>query len=198
MNLSIVFEQLLQVIFPKRSTAQLVETIVALEPKPRTVETAAGVVTYLFDYRDQAARALITEAKFHHHDTAIRLLGSAVRSYLADPGEHLILPIPLSPQRQRARGYNQTTAILNAARLHHRTDGLRRTNGRPQTNLSRGEAVTSQDGVFSVSQTHQHLLTGSSLILFDDVVTTGATLSAAKAALLPHSPAAIHCVALAH
>jgi predicted amidophosphoribosyltransferase len=42
------------------------------------------------------------------------------------------------------------------------------------------------------------LISGKDIVILDDVTTTGATLHAAKAALLPHGAASITLIALAH
>ncbi len=198
MHLSIIFEQLLATIFPRRETSKVLHTIVSLDPTPRSATTLAGVVTYLFDYRDPVTRALITEAKFHHNALAYKLLGAALRSYVLSLEPNLIIPIPLARRRARQRGYNQTVEILRAARVPYHEQILTRRYRPPQTSLDKAERQTNQIGVFHVPSSYVPSVTGATILLVDDVVTTGATLRAAKAALLPHSPATIHCVALAH
>jgi predicted amidophosphoribosyltransferase len=112
-----------------------------------------------------------------------------------------IIPIPLSPARLRARGYNQVLEILQANPLDPKytilTNVLVRTrNTRPQTELARSERLTNMHDVFGV--VHGESIAGKHILLVDDVTTTGTTLKTAKAALLPYAPASITCLALAH
>ena len=67
---------------------------------------------------------------------------------------------------------------------------------RPQTELARNERISNMRKAFIIKQPQQ--IVGKHIVLLDDVTTTGATLHAAKAALLLHHPASVTCIALAH
>ena len=96
-----------------------------------------------------------------------------------------VLPVPLHPDRRRQRGFNQ--ADLLARELRRRL-GL----GRPPGELVRTRATPPQVGhdrlwrlenVRGAFEWHGGDLAGRSLLLIDDVATTGATLDACAAAL---------------
>jgi ComF family protein len=160
-------------------------------------------VRVLGTYTDSRIRALVHEAKFHQNRRAYVLLGNLLTQYFntrTTPVD-IVLPVPLSSSRMRSRGYNQVEQVLLHAILPHhaviRTDILKRKiHTRPQTELTRKERLVNVRDAFDVA--HENDITGKHIILIDDVLTTGATLHAAKAALLQHSPASVTCVALAH
>lgn len=94
-----------------------------------------------------------------------------------------IIPVPLAPQRQRARGFNQSTeiarAMVHSLRQQHvdvgrvRTDLLRRTrHAPPQHSLDLRARRRNLRGAFDVCAP----FTGQSVWVVDDVMTTGSTL----------------------
>jgi ComF family protein len=111
--------------------------------------------------------------------------------------------VPLSHKRKKERGYNQVELVAQractktSARLEkHILLKVRHTP--PQTTLSKSERLKNVVGAFGIHDHTAEKISGKHIILLDDVTTTGATLHAAKAALLPHSPASVTCLALAH
>lgn len=204
--MQLFFKTILNLIFPPSAEARLVVKMV----HDGTIHSLISVQHYrgivvLSQFKNPLVRALIHEAKFHRNDDAFALLAEMVAFYLASlppSAETVILPIPLSPQRLRERGYNQVTEVARRALVrkpHFLLDEdtlVRTANTKPQTALARGERLTNVHSAFSVLGGNQ--LTGKHLIIFDDVVTTGATLEAATAAVLPYKPASILRLAIAH
>ncbi|MDP2872887.1 MAG: phosphoribosyltransferase family protein [Bacillota bacterium] len=102
----------------------------------------------------------------------------------------LVAPVPLHPQRLRARGYNQAALLAHAMGqsmgLKIREDLLVRLDaGRPQAGLSRADRLRLLDGAFSLGSSRAgQILRGKDVLLVDDVLTTGATLEACAECLL--------------
>ena len=101
----------------------------------------------------------------------------------------LILPVPLHPRRLRSRRFNQ--AALLAAELARRSnrpwlpDGLTRARAtQPLGELSAAERRRSVSGAFALKPSAQAQLAGRSVLLIDDVLTSGATVSACARLLL--------------
>lgn len=92
----------------------------------------------------------------------------------------LVVPVPLHPTRRRERGYDQAhilaQTVAKSLDLPCAPQGLRRT--RPtsqQATLDVGDRLRNVAGAFEGSR----LVEGESILLIDDVLTTGATLESA-------------------
>jgi len=98
----------------------------------------------------------------------------------------MVVAVPLHPQRQKERGYNQSHLLAmefgRATGIPVAKDALRRTRHTlPQVTLTAAERWQNVQGAF---QGEPSALAGKSVLLIDDVCTTGATLEAcARAAL---------------
>jgi ComF family protein len=102
----------------------------------------------------------------------------------------LMLPMPLSAERLKSRGFNQAWEL--ACALHACAGSaatldahllLRVKNTRPQTELQREARLANVKGAFQVDPLRQPLLTGRRVLLVDDVMTSGASLFTAATVL---------------
>ena len=110
-------------------------------------------------------------------------------------GPSVLIPIPLAPKRLRERGYNQSEMLARALarqwRIPVARDVLvRARETRTQTALTPGTRLANVAGAFGTRNAQRGAgnssafrLQGSTLILVDDVFTTGATLAEAARAL---------------
>ncbi|HEV2669611.1 MAG TPA: ComF family protein [Gemmatimonadales bacterium] len=113
-------------------------------------------------------------------------------------GPSALVPIPLATKRLRERGYNQSAVLARALAREWRipvlVDVLVRTRDTPtQTALTPETRLANVAGAFSATrETHR-----ATLVLIDDVFTTGATLAEAARALAQSGATTIHGVTFA-
>jgi ComF family protein len=199
-----VLTYIIDSIFPPSAEALLVRTMRPDDSRTLYQLTHQKKYVSLSSYHDPRIRALIHEAKFHNNTHACAILGALVAHYiLLHMHEYdYIVPIPLSPARIRARGYNQVECILrtlnpSSLSIPIQTRLLTRTrNTAPQTSLAREARLHNIRGAFTCTQ--PELVRNARILLIDDVLTTGATLHEAAGTLELHSPMRVTCLALAH
>ncbi|HEX5757774.1 MAG TPA: phosphoribosyltransferase family protein [Thermoanaerobaculia bacterium] len=150
--------------------------------------------------------AVVRGLKFGRLDYLGEHLAAALAAALAEelaatlPPGALVTAVPLHWRRRLARGYNQAERITRplAARLGLPCRALlrRRRATPPQSGLPRGERLANLRRAFAPRWGATAAVRGRSILLVDDVATTGATLEAAAAALKTAGAAAvIACVA---
>lgn len=98
----------------------------------------------------------------------------------------VLLPVPLSAARQRARGYNQAWELARrvgpALEVPVQARWVERVLDTPhQTGLPRAERLLNLRGAFAVTAAGRAGLAGRRVAILDDVMTTGATLDALAA-----------------
>lgn len=98
----------------------------------------------------------------------------------------LIVPVPLHPEKERVRGYNQAEMIAlglsEATSLPVSTGHLIRVISNPaQTKRAKTQRWENVKGIFDIPDSAP--LDGKHLLLVDDVITTGSTIEACGVAL---------------
>ena len=199
-----IFVRYLDVLFPLRSCLRIIEKEDVMHFARHYLLQKTPTYIYLSNYSDTSIKAAITANKFYNSKKAAVLLSSLLDTWFQSSPQikTAFVPIPLSSKRQRKRGYNQVTRIIES------TEGtsrlilnllIRSKNTLPQTSLSREKRLQNMEAAFSY--TKQSIDSSiERIVIIDDVVTTGATMRAAYQALAPHIPkhCSLICLAIAH
>lgn len=166
---------------------------------PPPFERARAVARY-----DGLMRKLIHDFKFNDTHDARRLFGRWLSQTAPEliKAADCIVPVPLARLRLLSRRYNQ--AQILAAELSRQSVkpclplALVRTRSTArQIGLTRRERERNVSGAFAVAPGAIAQIAGKSVLLIDDVMTTGATVSAATKALKKAGAARVDVLALA-
>jgi len=150
-------------------------------------------------------RDLILRMKKYEGESLAEQVGTlwakAAESQLRDLKAQLVLPVPLHWRRHWQRGYNQSEtlawAIARQLGLPCRPRWLVRTrNNRSQTEEPPSARRENVRGIFRASP--RPALRGQTILLIDDVLTTGSTASEAARALRQAGAARVVVAVLAH
>lgn len=125
------------------------------------------------------------------------LAALAVRSGPSASSVDVVLPVPLHVKRLRERGFNQAGILARFVAkdlgVPVRMDVLLRTGwSRPQTRLSRAERLENVRHAFEVRE--PGAVEGRSILLVDDVFTTGTTLGECADVLRSAGAREVHAV----
>lgn len=125
-----------------------------------------------------------------HQGLARRLAGLMAEVSRTEPLFSMVdlaLPVPLSGEKLRHRGFNQAALLAKevGALLQIPVDGrslVKSFETSPQAGLPRSARESNLEGAFKV--TNADKVQGKNILIIDDVFTTGSTMSAAAAALI--------------
>lgn len=175
----------------------------------------------LFSYHDKIIKHSIWEIKYHGHFVVANAFGKrlaeAATKLLQNANNHnrseiIIVPIPPSAVGKKKRGYNQAyiiaRALLDNFKLPDRAAATTKlmnnilekikVTQKQATLNDRSVRLKNMDGAFGISEKHTSLVEGKTIVLVDDVTTTGATLFDARRALYEAGAHEVVAVTIAH
>jgi len=140
---------------------------------------------------DELGRRLVLNFKFGDRLDAVPVLARTMVQAGGEvlDGADVLVPVPLHRRRLFSRRFNQSALLARKiADLTHMpldVSALRRVRNTPhQTGLSRPARQRNMAGAFAVLAGSKEILSGKTVVLIDDVRTTGVTLHAAARVLL--------------
>jgi ComF family protein len=212
-----MFQQLLDIIFPRRCFAcHAVGRYFCPECSAALARAGSNELGHLaaFDYDQPAIKKAIWKLKYSGITSLADELGALLAEHLLEEMTELalyagrervlVVPVPLSRARRRARGYNQSALLARALvrrvpdKLEYRDDLIFKIKDTPaQVSLSRrADRLSNLRGAFRATQLQ--LIAGRAVLIIDDVITTGATLSEMAKTLKTAGADPILTAALAH
>lgn len=171
--------------------------------RSEAVPFAAARAMALFEGR---LRSAIHRLKFEGRMELGPILGDLLAGFvcgvpaLADPD--IVVPVPMHRIRLSERGYNHATLLAQPVAEALRapfTEGvlMRVTATAPQTGLRRDERHANVRGAFGLLSAGADIVRGRSILLIDDVLTSGATVAECARVLLASGAAVVRVATLA-
>ena len=151
----------------------------------------AAACSEFYFAKESLIQHLVHQLKYKSNQAIGIYLGELMGKSMKDSNRfnHIdgLIPLPLYPDKEKLRGYNQAAVICNGMSavmdVPVLNDVLKRQRyTETQTKKHRTERWENVADSFVLN--NEHLLKGKKLILVDDVVTTGATLEASGNTLL--------------
>ncbi|MFA6338452.1 MAG: phosphoribosyltransferase family protein [Candidatus Paceibacterota bacterium] len=208
---------LLDFILPKKEQIKYLELLTQDEFYEKTAKAdrlGLGRQTFpIFDYRDSLVKNAIWEIKYRKNEKIIKLIGKILSdeltailgdlSLFSNFNYPILIPIPLSKNRERQRGFNQCELIAkvickNSVGIFFEKDILIKIKDtKPQTSFSdRKSRLENLKDCFEIIDVQK--IKNQNIILLDDVTTTGATLNEAKKCLLNSGAKKVIAITIAH
>jgi len=192
----VMLEVLLDFLFPPTEHERIVAHGTVLRAIPlRSHRSGTVPILSCIPDSNMLAHACVRTLKRTQNKKAARLLAALLADVLTEECADIrqydvrtlaIVPMPLSKQKQRRRGFNQVAFVCSFLPEHLRTlvDASLLAQPLPtrdQRSLSRSKRTDNVRGVFAVPSTKR--VRDMHIMLIDDVTTTGATLTEATRTL---------------
>lgn len=153
---------------------------------------------------DDASRALVLKLKYHDQTQ----LAAVYDTWLVKAGRELItesdaiVPVPLYYWRFVGRRYNQSALLAQTlsqkSGIRTIPDALMRTRATlSQSGLSRKQREDNVKGAFTINPKFRDAVKGKTILLIDDVMTTGVTLNECTKALVKAGAMRVNVLTLA-
>lgn len=202
---------IINILFPKTDREKRLESLdlEMLVQRIKIKKTHQSIIG-IFPYSDRYVKDALLLLKTQRNERLINLLAKVVQDCLLEElaelaffenfSEPIVIPIPLSPGRLAERGFNQT-ALLAAAvaknQMSYFDNILKKSREtKKQSTLTKKDRTINVAGSFFVS--NPKAINKKSVILFDDVTTTGSTLLEARRTLLKSGAKKVLCFSVAY
>ena len=158
---------------------------------------------HIFQYKE-IVRKLIIQYKFNNksylYKTFCEFIVKNKKAFDFIKSYDIIIPVPIHKKRMRERGYNQSELIskelASMCDLAIYTNVLTKVkNNKPQSTLDQKEREENTKNVYKLINSEK--IYNKKVLIFDDVFTTGATISACVREIEKASPSKIGVLTLA-
>lgn len=205
------------IIFPASSQIIFLENASATElnskiERPKELATGSEAI---FSYHHPLTKTAIWAVKYQGNRQILKNLAGPLYENILDhiTNDHalghtdrqLLIPIPMSSQKQRTRGYNQCAWLAEelykldrGTSLELRTDILYKIRHTEAQSHLKHKKLRLTNLAQSFAVLNPQPLLGRRVILLDDVITTGATTETCRQLLLQAGASTVMVFALAH
>ncbi|MDR1591334.1 MAG: ComF family protein [Prevotellaceae bacterium] len=149
-----------------------------------------GVTAFYYYNQESPFQNIIHKLKYRQGKHIGYIMGQYAAAELADSVRFAhfdaLVPVPLHPNKLKRRGYNQSAVIAEGLSAFMKipvdeTNLYRKIENPTQTKKTAIERWKNTEGIFAVH--HPEAYTDKRLLLIDDVLTTGATITACLQAI---------------
>lgn len=156
----------------------------------------------LYKYNDPLKK-IIEEIKFNKNKSFLQFIETALlklRNYFKD--SDLIIPVPINPERLKERGFNQAELFIGKIacllQIPIRNDIVyRKYNTLQSFNLNPEQRKEQAEKAFGIWPEKIPEITGKRILIFDDIITTGATVKELANVLETANPKTLKAIGLA-
>lgn len=198
--LNLIKQWFLNIIFPEKclGCGSVGETLCQnciMNMKRAERETEREIIA-VFDYREELIKKAIWNLKYYHHFSLGEKLGKLMYEALIEDiseiisyslGQKIIIiPVPISKDKIKFRGYNQANKIAKGFFLASKENIFeiknniifRKLNSKPQARINnRVERLRNVKGAFGIREEELSSVNNRTIIIIDDVTTTGGTIT---------------------
>lgn len=204
------YRYLIELVFPESDIAKQVRNMSDQELKNLvSISTPLHKTFCLYSYQNPLVKEIVWQIKYYENNELTEKMGclmaDMIHSHIPNNilKQSLIIPLPLSKEREEERGYNQAEElaqiISNRLTIPYKNNLiLKHRHTESQTYKNKAERMTNLKDSFLCTEEIKNIPPHTPLIILDDVITTGATTSEVTKILNLEGFTQIYRIALAH
>ncbi|HHW36002.1 MAG TPA: ComF family protein [Bacillales bacterium] len=154
----------------------------------------------IFNYND-FLKDLLAQFKFRGDHELVNIFAEPIQTKCKQTFDYknppIIIPVPLSPERQYERGFNQAKSLAKLLSQQPLAEILERTHTEKQSKKKRSERLLTDSPFHFQADINLEHYKNKNLLIIDDIYTTGTTLRQIAKVLQSLSPNSIKSLTLA-